>query len=94
MSDRPAFSPVLPEAAPRDREVQHVALQLIEVYAFAEAHAVLGARLREIAAQRQSHIERVFLDWRDLPAEARPDFLSYAHHRRNPELTNGGWSDE
>lgn len=77
----------LPEASPRDREVQHVVLQLVEAYAFREAAAVLSARLREIAETRQTHIERVFLDWRALPAEGRPDFLTYAHHRRVPALS-------
>jgi hypothetical protein len=76
----------LPEASPRDREVQHVVLQLVEAYAFAEAAAVLNARLREIESGRRSQIERVFLDWCALPVGARPDFLTYAHHRRSPEL--------
>ena len=76
----------LPEASRRDREVQHVVLQLVEAYAFREAAAVLNARLREIAAFRQTHLERLFLDWCDLAPDARPDFLTYAHHRRNPEL--------
>jgi len=76
----------LPDASPRDREVQHVVLQLVEAYAFSEAAAVLNARLKEIAQSRQSQIERVFLDWQDLPEDGRPDFLTFAHHRRNPEL--------
>lgn len=84
----------LPEASPRDREVQHVVLQLVEAYAFREAAAVLTARLREIASLRQSHIEGVFLDWCDLPGEDRPDFLTYAHHRRNPELAGGGRTED
>lgn len=79
-------SVALPEASPRDREVQHVVLQLVEAYAFAEAAAVLNRRLREISESRQSHVERVFLDWCDLDPASRPDFLTYAHHRRNPEL--------
>ena len=29
-------------------------------------------------------VERVFLDWRALPADDRPDFLTYAHCRRRP----------
>lgn len=76
----------VPEAEPRDREVQHVVLRLVEAYAFREASAVLTQRLKEIEATRSSHIERVFLDWCDLPPADRPDFLSYAHHRRNPEI--------
>lgn len=79
-------APALPEAHPRDREVQHVVLQLVEGYAFAEAHVVLGARLREMAEARQTRIERVFLDWCELPDDGRPDFLTYAHRRRRPEL--------
>ncbi len=76
----------LQEASPRDREVQHVVLQLVEAYAFREAWTILGQRLREISETRQTHIERVFLDWRDLDEEDRPEFLTYAHHRRNAEL--------
>lgn len=77
----------LQEAHPRDREVQHVVLALVEAYAFREALAVLKARLAEIDATRQTHLERLFLDWRDMPEDERPDFLTFAHHRRNPEIT-------
>ncbi len=76
----------LAEASPRDRQVQHVVLQLVEAYAFREAAAVLQRRLKEIDQTRQTHIERVFLDWSALPAEDRPDFLTYAHNRRVPTL--------
>lgn len=76
----------LPEASPRDREVQHVVLALVEAYAFGEAAAVLQTRLREISESRQSHVERLFLEWSTLPSEARPDFLTFAHHRRRPEI--------
>ena len=72
--------------SPRDAEVQAVVLRLVEAFAFREASAVLRARLREIDETRQTHLERVFLDWRDLPEGERPDFLSYAHHRRVPVL--------
>lgn len=65
-------------------------LQLVEAYAFREAMVVLQTRLREIRAGEQRHIERVFLDWQALPAADRPDFLTYAHHRRNPELEAAG----
>jgi hypothetical protein len=77
----------LPDASPRDREVQHVVLQLVEAYAFREAAAILNARLREIAEIRQTHVEALFIQWRDLPEEDRPDFLTFSHHRRNHELT-------
>ena len=76
----------IPEASPRDREVQAVVLRLVEAYAFGEAAAVLQARLREVAETRQTRIERIFLDWCDLPKADRPDFLTYAHHRRHPEI--------
>ena len=79
-------SVALPPPSPRDREVQDVVLRLVEAYAFSEAHAVLGLRLREIAQTRQTHLERIFLDWQAAPPEERGDFLTYAHHRRNPEL--------
>lgn len=82
-------SMAIPDASPRDREVQHVVLRLVEAYAFDEAHAVLAARLSEIRASRRSHLEHLFLAWSDLPVEGRPDFLSYAHHRRRPEIEEG-----
>lgn len=84
MSD--ATEITLPEASPRDREVQHVALRLVEAYAFREAAAVLTQRLKEIEATRQTHIERLFLEWSEMSADTRPEFLTYAHHRRNPEI--------
>ena len=76
----------LQEANPRDREVQYVVLQLVEAYAFREAAAVLLWRLKEIDDDQRTAIEEVFLDWRDLESEGRPGFLSYAHHRRRPDL--------
>jgi hypothetical protein len=76
----------LPEASPRDREVQDVVLRLVEAYAFREAVAILSARLWEIAETKLTHDQMLFLEWRDLPAETRPDFLTFAHHRRNPGL--------
>lgn len=76
----------LPNALPRDREVQHVVMELVAAYAFREAAAVLQARLREIDESRRSHLEALFLEWRERPPEDRPDFLTYAHHRRNPEI--------
>lgn len=81
MSDLPA----LPEADPRDREVQAVVLALVEAYAFAEAYAVLGARLREMRERTQTHVEGLFIAWSALP-EPRPDFLSWAHRRRRAEI--------
>ena len=81
----------LQEASPRDREVQDVVLRLVEAFAFNEARVVLEARLKEINNSQQSHIEAVFLDWSRLPEEGRPEFLTYAHHRRNPQL--GGCHD-
>lgn len=76
----------LPPPSPRDAEVQAVVLRLVEAFAFAEAAAVLQARLREISERRQTQLERLFLEWRDLDPAGRPDFLTFAHHRRNPEL--------
>ena len=89
MTPEGSDSIALPEATPRDREVQAVVLTLVEAYAFAEAMAVLSARLNEIRATRQTHLERVLLDWFDIAKEERPDFLTYAHHRRNPTLSEG-----
>ena len=77
---------VLQEASPRDREVQEVVLRLVEAFAFNEARVVLEARLKEISNSQQSHIEAVFLDWSRLPKEDRPEFLTYAHHRRDPQI--------
>lgn len=65
----------LPEASPRDREVQAIVLELVAAYAFREAAAILTARLREIAEAQRTHIETVF--------------LTYAHHRRRPEIEHG-----
>lgn len=76
----------LPPPSPRDAEVQAVVLRLVEAFAFREAAAVLNARLNEISQVRQRHIEKVFLDWRELSEDTRPDFLTYAHSRRNPEI--------
>lgn len=85
----PDTSIALPEASPRDREVQAIVLELVAAYAFGEAAAILTARLREIAEAQRTHIEAVFLTWRDLPPEERDDFLTYAHHRRRAEIENG-----
>jgi len=76
----------LPPPSPRDAEVQRVVLALVEAFAFNEAAAVLNARLREIAETRQTLIEKIFLQWRDLDPQTRPDFLSYAHRRRDPQI--------
>ena len=81
----------LQEASPRDREVQEVVLRLVEAFAFNEARVVLEARLKEISNSKQSHIEAVFLDWSRLPEGDRPEFLTYAHHRRDPQI--GGCRD-
>lgn len=85
----PDTSIALPEASPRDREVQAIVLELVAAYAFREAAAILTARLREIAEAQRTHIETVFLTWRDLPPEEREDFLTYAHHRRRAEIDHG-----
>ena len=82
-------SVAIPEASRRDREVQDVVLRLVEAYAFDEAFAVLGARLSEIRASRRSQLEHLFLAWSELPRDGRPDFLSYAHHRRRPDIEGG-----
>ena len=75
-------SVALPPPSPRDAEVQAVVLRLVEAFAFDEALAVLTARLAEIRGQRLDHVERLFLEWSALDASARPDFLTFAHHRR------------
>ncbi|WP_439137495.1 hypothetical protein [Roseicyclus sp.] len=76
----------LPPPSPRDAEVQAVVLRLIEAFAFNEAHAVLTRRLAEIAQDRRTHLEDLFVAWCALDAGERPDFLTYAHHRRAPVL--------
>lgn len=76
----------LPDASPRDREVQHVVMQLVEAYAFREAAAILQARLREIDETRLTHVQARLVEWRDLPDDGRQDFLTFAHHRRHAEL--------
>lgn len=77
----------LPPPSPRDAEVQAVVLRLVEAFAFNEAQAVLARRLAEIAQERRTHLEDVFAAWSILPADDRPDFLTYAHHRRRPALS-------
>ncbi|WP_226782722.1 hypothetical protein [Oceaniglobus trochenteri] len=79
-------APALPEASPREREVQHAVLQLVEAYAFNEAHAVLGLHLRETAERQRSHNEDLFIAWSRIDPAHRPDFLTYAHHRRRIDL--------
>ena len=79
----------LPPPSPRDLEVQAVVLRLVEAFAFAEAAAVLGARLREIRETRRTHLEELFLEWRELPEQGRPDFLTFAHKRRRPAIEEG-----
>jgi hypothetical protein len=79
----------LPDAPPRDREVQAIVHELVAAFAFCEAASILNARLREIAEVQRTHIEALFLAWRDLPAEEREDFLIYAHHRRRQEIEHG-----
>jgi hypothetical protein len=81
---------VLPDADPRDREIQAAVLALVEAYAFREARDILSLRLREVDGHRRSHVEALFLEWRRLDPAHRPDFLSFAHHRRNPEIAHGG----
>lgn len=76
----------LPPPSPRDAEVQDVVLRLVEAFAFREAAAVLRARLAEIDRLERSQIERVFLDWSAMPPDRRPDFLTFAHHRRRQDL--------
>ena len=88
IESRSPTAPALPEASPRDREVQHVTLQLVEAYAFAEAHAVLGQRLQEMAETQRTHLERLFSDWSAQDPARRADFLTFAHHRRRLDLTS------
>lgn len=79
----------LPPPSRRDAEVQEVVLRLVEAFAFNEAHAVLSRRLSEMARERRTHIEEVFVAWCALDAGERPDFLTYAHHRRDRALAGG-----
>lgn len=72
--------------SPRDAEVRDAVLSLVEGFEFEAAYKILHARLEEIRGTKRRHIETVFLDWRALDPATRPDFLTYAHHRRVPEL--------
>lgn len=76
----------LPPPSPRDAEVRAAIMPLVEACAWAEAAAILNMRLREIRETRRTHVEVLFLVWRELPPETRPDFLTYAHRRRDPEI--------
>ena len=80
----------LPPPSPRDAEVREAVLPLVEACCWGEALAILQRRVDEIRAQRRSHVEALFLEWRELSPETRPDFLTFAHHRRSPELEGGG----
>lgn len=72
--------------SPRDQEVQAVVLALVEAFAFEEAAAVLQGRLREVQQGKLTQVQNLFLEWSALPLEGRPDFLTFAHHRRRPML--------
>ena len=76
----------LPPPSARDAEIQAAVLPLVEAFAWREAMAVLRQRLREMEETRLSHIEQVFLEWSDLDPSDRPDFLTYAHKRRQPQV--------
>lgn len=80
--------PGLAPPSPRDEEIRVVVAELVDNYAWAEARAILTARLREIVEIRQTHLERLFLAWSELP-EPREDFLTFAHPRRRQELGHG-----
>ena len=83
-------SVTLAPPSPRDAEIQLVVLQLVEAFAWREAREVLDMRIREMARGERTHIQRVFLTYMELPRETRPDFLTYAHHRRRPSVEGGG----
>lgn len=70
-----------------DEAVQAAVLKLVEAFAFKEAEAVLAAHRKRAEEKRWSHTQKLLLDWYELPEEGKPDFLTFAHHRRNPELT-------
>lgn len=78
----------IPPPSPRDAEVRDAVLPMIEACAWREASVILRARLDEIARDRETHLDRLFREWDALPRDGRPDFLTWAHHRRNPELAH------
>ncbi|MEL6219296.1 MAG: hypothetical protein AAFR79_12660 [Pseudomonadota bacterium] len=83
-TDRPAIA--LPAPSPRDEAIQSAVLELVNAFAFREAEAVLAAHRAEMERKRWSVEQQLLLDWYELPEADRPDFLTFAHHRRNPEL--------
>lgn len=80
----------IPHPGARAAEVQAEALRLIEAFAFDAAEAVLAAYRKETETRIRTRLEQLFLDWSALPPADRPDFLTYAHHRRHPLLTPAG----
>ncbi|MEO0623797.1 MAG: hypothetical protein AAF183_16445 [Pseudomonadota bacterium] len=83
-TDRPAIALAAP--TPRDEAIQSAVLELVNAFAFREAEAVLAAYRAETEGKRWTHVQRLLLDWYELPEADRPDFLTFAHHRRTPEL--------
>lgn len=76
----------LPQPSARDLEVQALVLELVNVCAFSEAAAVLNRYIREVEKLSINRIETLFLAWSALDADDRPDFLTFAHHRRDHRL--------
>ncbi|MBF9042992.1 hypothetical protein HKCCE4037_06620 [Rhodobacterales bacterium HKCCE4037] len=88
MTDLPAIP--APDLGPREVRLQEILHELIAAGAFRDARDILNGYLKEISDGRVRHIETVFLKWRELPADERPDFLTYAHHRRDPSIEVNG----
>lgn len=74
-----ANTPNAPTA--RDREVAEAAADLVACFRFAEAADLLRARVRELAAARETTIRRLFEEWCELDPERRPPFWDWSHGR-------------
>lgn len=79
-------APALPAPSRRDAEIRALLIPLVEECAWDEVLAIVTARRREISATRQTQLERLFLEFMEIPADERPDFYTFAHQRRVPTL--------
>lgn len=66
-------APALQEATPRERQIQHVTMKLLE----------------DNRSKQVRHMEKLFKEWQALPEEERKGFFEFAHKRRHLELGSG-----
>lgn len=79
-------APALPAPSPIDAELRAALLPLIHACEWRLAGRLIEEHLTAIEVARKSHVQGLFLEWQALPRDERPDFLTFAHHRRNPAI--------